>query len=487
MTPEEVLSSNKSIFSRGTKFLGNKALGMYHSTLMPGELFTGVPLNLELPESTRGMTFDTFKKNITGQMDKQFSALKPHNGIYFRKAPFLWSQTNMPITQVLNRQSWAKDQFAYQSIGRNPADVQPVRHKVMRSYGKYFPGAGASTMVPLLRPLRDEHLSQLKHGLDAFPKGTPLPKSIKFRRGSPYLMGTHYNPISKNIVMNNFKLPMMYHEMGHAADLAKPSLYRKAVRGSRVLDRGLKYAVPAALLMGDSLKKAIPGSLDDKVIGALQAVGPEAWLASRLAGQIVPEMRANKFMNARLAAIVKDVKTKEGLKVMSNMKRAGKIQFGKYLAGAAVHYGLFALARYIGKKKRNKMEKTSSLASIFQGYVGHPLSQARAIADNIKHVVAPITRPGLADVRRFVTGPKSRNMLYNYVLPAGLGAGIVSLVNRQRDKVGYTEPVKETKYYKAMTMLPYNPFLASLYAGSAAAGGAVMDALRESALLEGIE
>jgi len=90
-----------------------------------------------------------------------------------------------------------------------------------------------------------------------------------------------------------------FHEFTHAKH-NENKLFKGLYDANEHLGTGLLAAYPTALLFGQDIKDAIPGTTDDKVVDAIKNWGPEAYLTSRMAGRGVEELRTYKATKKHL-------------------------------------------------------------------------------------------------------------------------------------------------------------------------------------------
>ena len=165
----------------------------------------------------------------------------------------------------------------------------------------------------------------------------------------------YYNPIKHSVKVTTKSPAVLLHELGHAADIR--------ASGMKLLARGLPgaaavAAVPASLIYGESIKKKIPGSVDDKIIDAITEHPYLTTLGGYSALMLYPEAKASysalKFLNKH--------KGKAG--AMAALKNSLGPAFGTYMAGALPLLGAAWFAKHVAEKGKVKESKGMRKAAL---------------------------------------------------------------------------------------------------------------------------
>lgn len=179
-------------------------------------------------------------------------------------------------------------------------------------------------------------------------------------RYSPWgaVRGAHYDQVSKVVTMPRTSKEILLHELGHAADFTARAGASRALRGvvpALLLD-GL---IPAAYFVGDEIKKAVPGSIDDKVIDFTQKHGPALAMLALATKTLYPEGKASYLA-------IKHIHDVEG--AAAARKAAAKLLplFGTYaLATLPVLAGFSLAKKYFYEAKKD--EKTAGPGDFARG------------------------------------------------------------------------------------------------------------------------
>lgn len=123
--------------------------------------------------------------------------------------------------------------------------------------------------------------------------GSKIPRELVVTDGGSFFSSpTSLHAAKDSMVINNPRLTAPSHEFLHEKDYQN-SLRRAIPQIGRGIAATSLIGTPVSLLYGDKLSSIIPGTVDDKIINTLKAVGPEIFLAGS-AIQHSPEIYANK-------------------------------------------------------------------------------------------------------------------------------------------------------------------------------------------------
>lgn len=374
--------------------------------------WTSIPMSVQ-GEALRGKNPQGIANVLTGALGEAAGDITQQGGTHFRKAPFLWSQVNVPVTDATAR----------------------------------MPG-----MLP----------SWLSHELSDYPAGVPLPDKIRMRKRVPFLYGNAFNPMASEMRFADVSPKQVFHEFGHARDLGRP-WRRNMVVGADALGKTLKYTVPASILFRDAISDYVPGSVDDKVVDALQAYGPEAWLASKVVSDLHPELVATRHAGKKIKAL-------EGVLDPSFLKkqlRANKLGMASRIPRVAIPYALMALARSAMKnevKKKDGLEKESAvplpaaLESIWRG--GKTLLQrGQPVKESLQHVFAPFGAPTPAALKAMFSNPLLKDSLLGVGVPVGVSGLTLAALNAKKEKADAARKAEELGEYEEIAETSKFPLL----------------------------
>lgn len=211
----------------------------------------------------------------------------------------------------------------------------------------------AKPKVPSLIRQDMSELGAMADTVDSFVEKYHLPEkgvTMDFRY-SPWaaVRGASYDPLSKVVTMPRASKEILLHELGHAADFTSRAGAARVLRGtlpSLLLD-GI---IPAAYFVGDEIKKAIPGSIDDKVIEFTQKHGPALAMLALATKTLYPEGKASYLA-------IKHIHDVEG--VAAAKKAAAKLipLFGTYALATLPVIAGFSLAKKYYYETHTKQEK----------------------------------------------------------------------------------------------------------------------------------
>lgn len=192
---------------------------------------------------------------------------------------------------------------------------------------------------------------------------------INITRGSASgRIGPHYNLASKRVVMPAYSKELMLHELGHAFDYNAPLGIGKGKSLGKVrkwvvpsLGRAALTALPMALVAGDEIAEALPGTLDDRAINFMQDNAPQIMGATLAATTLWPEAKASYYALQHIAKKEGPAAAKASLKKLAPL-------YGTYMLGAIPAIVGMALARkYMNEARKVKGEQRKEAGIIDKG------------------------------------------------------------------------------------------------------------------------
>jgi hypothetical protein len=177
---------------------------------------------------------------------------------------------------------------------------------------------------------------------------------ISFKRG-PLNRRPSFDPIRNRVSLPRMSKATVLHELGHAADYNA----KKFGRGRRVAGKIIKdmtlLSLPLAFIAGDEIARAIPGSIDDKVISFMQNNAPEIAAATLAATHLVPEIQASRIA-------YKHVLKTEGPKAAKAVGKKLLLAFSSHMTSVIPTVVGLALARkYMRESPEKSVEKTAGV------------------------------------------------------------------------------------------------------------------------------
>lgn len=244
---------------------------------------------------------------------------------------------------------------------------------------------------------------------------------IDFKRG-PLNRRPSFDPIRNRVSLPRMSKSTVLHELGHAADYNA----KKFGRGRRVAGKIIKdtmlLSLPLAFIAGDEIARAIPGSVDDRVINFMQNNAPEIAAATLAATHLIPEFQASRIA-------YKHVLKKEGPAAAKAVGKKLMLAFGSHLTSIVPTVVGLALARkYMRESPEDEGEKTA-------GARGRILDDLYQSMDDLSHVSKAVfsgSKKLLKDPKRFQrVGRAAKNIgtspdfavgAISAGIPVGLGA-----------------------------------------------------------------
>jgi hypothetical protein len=388
-------------------------------------------------------------------------------------------------------------QITHEQVGR--LFRTPDTQKFMGLFDIHIKPRLGPSGAPLLSETEVRKLNEIQPIVDSFLEKYQLPEkgvTMDFRR-SPLgaVRGAYYDPALKRVTMPQVSKEVMLHELGHAADYTGRAGALKNVAQNIVPALMIDGLIPAAYFIGDEIKKAIPGTVDDRVIDYVQRHGPGLAVTALAAESLYPEAKASYMA-------LKHIHEVEGAEAAKAAAKRLIPLFGTYVLTSLPIVAGFALAKkyyYDTHRKKQAREKRANVGEEIvegvkglarsgtdimdaladtgiqilrgtAGLIGHPEAGGR-IMESIKHVAtSPEFRAGAV-----LTGiPVAVTTLAYYSHPGG---------KAQRDKLFKIEARKVREGTKAKSDLEelrehrkfevWREEHPRLYAGLVAAGSAL--------------
>jgi hypothetical protein len=286
-----------------------------------------------------------------------------------------------------------------------------------------------------------EEMSNIRNVVDSFIEKHDLTRKgvgINFGRGPlGQIGGPRYHISSKQVYLPRVSKEIALHELGHAADYTKG--FGK-VRGvlEPILSRGVRIALPVALIAGDRIKEMMPGTVDDKAISFMQDHAPAIMGATLAATSLYPEAKASFLA-------VRHISQTEGHAAARSALKKLIPAWSTYLMGAIPAVVGMALARkYMRHAREEKHRDLQKVGGVIGELGASAGSFFRNMAGDLGHIGkqvghqswSMIKEPGLAQrvghaaktvgsSPEFVYGalstaiPATMTALYLYGTPAG--------------------------------------------------------------------
>jgi hypothetical protein len=197
--------------------------------------------------------------------------------------------------------------------------------------------------------------------------------TLNFRSGLfTSIRGTHYDVGTKRVFLPQVSKEIALHELGHAADYTGSTLGKLRAIAEPVFRSAALASVPIALIAGDELAKAIPGTVDDRAIQFLQDHAPAVMGATLAATTLYPEAKASVLALQHIG------KMEGRAAVGASLKKLLPL-WGSYLLHAIPPVVGMALARKYMREARARNEKTA-------GVVGAALGGLKNTAADLGYV-----------------------------------------------------------------------------------------------------
>src|SRR5579859_156842 len=201
--------------------------------------------------------------------------------------------------------------------------------------------------------------------------------TMNFRSGPlSSVLGPHYEMGTRKVFLPRVSKEIALHELGHAADYTSSALGRIRSVAEPILHSTVLAAVPIALIAGDELKKAIPGTVDDRAIEFMQDHAPAIVGATLAATQLYPEAKASLLA-------LRHIGETEGRAAVGSALKKLLPAWGTYLLNAIPPVVGMVLARkYLRQARAEKSEAAEKTA----GIIGAALGDLHAAAADLGHV-----------------------------------------------------------------------------------------------------
>lgn len=211
--------------------------------------------------------------------------------------------------------------------------------------------------------------------------------------GSQYSLPSSYGTMSGRLVLNTPFLTTPTHEMFHAKDFKNNILPRIASPVGSVVENLALVGSPISILYGDKISNEIPGNVDDALINTLKYVGPELFLAGRLARRS-PELYAvkntksaiknnQKYFESAAASLGKPISSE-------NLMKMQDVKGRTYPASALTDYGLLRLGTmplYMMKQSSTSFVSPTigakDYVSAAKGLIKNKINSIRGLAKGI--------------------------------------------------------------------------------------------------------
>ncbi len=222
-------------------------------------------------------------------------------------------------------------------------------------------------------------MKRMEPTVDSFIKKHDLPGrgvTMKFKRGL-LSGGPLYDLSKKRVMLPSFSEATTLHELGHAADFtgSRRSKIWGMARGP--VKSAVAVALPIALIAGDEIKRALPGTVDDRVIEFMQQNAPAILGATLAATQLYPEGKAT-------AMALKHIKTMKGPRAMRAAAKTLLPAWGTYaLMTIAPMIGMSLAKKYYNQTKEKQLEKEGS---VLTDYVMGQILGLKSVAKDIMSI-----------------------------------------------------------------------------------------------------
>ena len=203
--------------------------------------------------------------------------------------------------------------------------------------------------------------------------------------------GPHYDLGTKKVFLPRVSKEIALHELGHAADYTGSTLGKIRAVADPLLRTAVMATIPIALIAGDEIAKAIPGTIDDKAIHFMQDHAPSIVGATLAATQLYPEAKASWLA-------FKHIDEVEGrAAALSSLKKLLPL-WGSYLLNAIPPIVGMALARKYMREARARndqkepTEKTASVVSAALGALKDTALDLGHVAKQLGHGVVELAK-----------------------------------------------------------------------------------------------
>lgn len=199
-----------------------------------------------------------------------------------------------------------------------------------------------------------DRLGEIHQTVDSFIDKYNLPAKgvrITAKGGLHSITGGEYRIPTREVIVPGFGKEVLLHELGHAADYTGSRMGRARGLLEPLLRHAATAIVPAALVAGDHIARAIPGTIDDDAIRFLQDHAPAAVAATLAATTLYPEAKASLLA-------LKHIKEVEGSASMWRSAKPLAMNLGSYVIGAIpLIVGASLARRYLQEKRGEKPQR----------------------------------------------------------------------------------------------------------------------------------
>lgn len=203
-------------------------------------------------------------------------------------------------------------------------------------------------------------LMEVSHVVDSFIAKHDLANkgvTLNFRSGPLSMVGAHYHPGTKQVFVPKISKEILLHELGHAADYTGGRFAKFRAFAEPVLQNTVMAAVPIALIAGDKIKEAIPGTVDDKVVDFVQAHAGAITGATLAATTLYPEAKASILALQHIREVEGSAAAREAAKRLLPA-------WGSYILGAVpIMIGLSLAKKYMAQARDKKQALEPKLAA----------------------------------------------------------------------------------------------------------------------------
>jgi len=221
-----------------------------------------------------------------------------------------------------------------------------------------------------MQPLVDGFIK--KHDLTA--KGV----KVQFKGG---MGGSAYDILHKKVRLARVGPAEALHELGHAADYTKGPIGK--IRGvtNYTLNRATMLALPIAYIAGDEIKRALPGTVDDRAIEFLQQNAPAVLGATMAATSLYPEAKASMLA-------IKHVRDTKGKAAAMKLARTLIPRWSTYaLATIPAMIGISLAKKYYNESRsREDAPIEKAAASPVTRYLAGYTAKYKNLWTDVKHV-----------------------------------------------------------------------------------------------------
>jgi len=218
--------------------------------------------------------------------------------------------------------------------------VEPV-HKVFDTF-KFQLNAGPTFKDKQLYSKYIDIVGDQRASLDPYIKKHKLKeKGVRINiLNTPFtrhMSGPSFNPFTKEINLTHVDIPAAAHELGHAKFYSNNRVPK--IIATKILPKAALWSIPIAFLIGDEIRKAIPGTVDDKAVQFVTDNALSIAMGAVTLGSLYPEAKASidgyKHLNYMLGDNLKIPKSIKGKEL------ASKLEIKKHIAGKLKRYKKF--------------------------------------------------------------------------------------------------------------------------------------------------